>query len=169
MVSNIASATYPELFVAVLVGFNLDQSASDDKFDGCSALFSISRLSKFLSLFDTQNFLAIFVLVITILLYLEIVFLRSAVTVGGASRISTDAILEGASTICYEHTSRGFVLCHSSGAGAPLETILALISSPLWRSRISPIGEIPATVRFALWRLIFCSSRYLMTAIAYLS
>ena len=115
-VSTIASAPYPDVLSAALVGLFLEPSTSDYKLDALNALSSISRLSKVLSLFETQNFLAISVLVGTILLYLEIVTLRSAATVGGASLISTDAIFEGASTICCEHRSRGSAVYDSSGA-----------------------------------------------------
>ena len=96
------------------VGFHLDPSTSDSKFDALRALSNMSVLSKSLSLLDTLNFLAISVLVGTILQYFETFTLRSAITVGGAFLVSTEVMFEDASTICCEFITRGAVLCGSS-------------------------------------------------------
>ena len=98
-VSTIASAPYPDVLSAALVGLFLEPSTSDYKLDALNALSSISRLSKVLSLFETQNFFAIYVLVVTILLYLEIGNLRFAVTTCGAIPIFGMTLDKGAASI----------------------------------------------------------------------
>ena len=106
-------ALHPELFRFVTVGFLLDPSTSDNKFDALRALANISMLSKSLSLLDTLYFFAISVLVGTILQYLEIFTLRSAITVGRAFPDFTEVMLEDAAMICCVFISRGAVLCDS--------------------------------------------------------
>ena len=65
IVATIAYAEYPELFRFVTVGLLIDQSTGDNKLKARSTLSNMSRLSKYLFLFDTLCFFAISVLVDT--------------------------------------------------------------------------------------------------------
>ena len=133
----IDSAEYPELFGVVTSGGFLDLSTNEGKLDALSALSSMSILSNDLSLFDTLVFFASSVLIGTILQYLDSWTLRSIITIDGALLVSTELMLEDASTICCELRSKGAVIGDSSWAIVPLESILNTVSSPLWWSRIS--------------------------------
>ena len=160
----IDSAEYPKLSRLVTFGGFLEPFTSESKLDALSALSSISILSNDLSLFDTLVFFAISVLVCTILQYLDSLTLRSIITVDGASLVSTELMFEDASTICCEFKSEGAVLGDSSWAIGPLESILESVSSPLWRSRISPAGILLIT-RISDWRRLICSSIFLIAII----
>ena len=91
------------------------------------------------SLFKTEYFYVNSVLVGTILQYFDIGTLRSTVTASSAFSISGTAFVGGAATICCEHKLGMPVLVDSSGTVAPLESLLAMLLSPLWRA-ILPFG-----------------------------
>ena len=74
------SALYPVVLSVVGDGLSLDPSTSDNNLEARNTLSSISRFSKFLSLWDTMNFFAISALVDTILKHFEMRTLQSAVT-----------------------------------------------------------------------------------------
>ena len=131
MIGMIASGICPELFAGVTSGGFLVPSTIESRFDARSALSSISKLSKVLSLADTLVFLAISVLVGVMLKYLEIGTLRSIITVDVAYRISTGLVIDGASTICCDLRSTGAVINNSSWAIRPLESILKTVSTTL--------------------------------------
>ena len=61
--------------------------------------------------------------------------------------------------------SRSAVLDDSSWAIGPLESILESASSPLWRLRISPSGEILLITRISDWIRLICSSIFLIAII----
>ena len=123
-------------------GCFLEPFTSESKLDALSALSSISILSNDLSVVDALVYFAISVLVCTMLQYLDSRTLQSIITIDGALLVSTELILENASTICCGLRSKGAVVGDSSWVIGPLESILISVSSPLWRLRISPACEI---------------------------
>ena len=149
IVATIAYAEYPELFRFVTVGLLIDQSTGDNKLKARSTLSNMSRLSKYLFLFDTLCFFAISVLVDTEILgnLYSTVHRHSWWAIVGFHRCDIWGCVN----------DRGATLGDSSWADCPLESILAPALLPLWRSRISPAGEILLISKICesapLWRL----------------
>ena len=122
IVVTIVSAVYPELFRFVTLGLLLEPSTSDNILEARRALSHMSRLLKVFSLFDTLYFFAISVLVCTILQYLDILTLRSIVTVDGAFSLSLNDLLwnQMSSLISLQlmahlNSSLNRLLCHFGG------------------------------------------------------